>query len=70
MNGGGGGASNTDAVSGRNIGGPPSSIYANGNTNTQSGGYNENSSNLGTRETGIIEKLLVSTLYSIFSLLI
>lgn len=38
------------------------SVYANGNASTQSSsGYNnENSSNLGTRETGIIEKLLVS----------
>lgn len=64
MNGGGGGAGNSDAGSGRNA---PSSVYANGNTNTQSGGYNnENSSNLGTRETGIIEKLLVSFMSYIF----
>lgn len=65
MNGSGGGAGNSATVASPTTGvggsqGVSPSVYANGNTSVQSGAYNaENASNLGTRETGIIEKLLV-----------
>lgn len=62
-----GGSSTTSAASGNASGGGLQGVYANGNVNTLAGGYNnDSSSNLGTRETGIIEKLLVSTFYESF----
>lgn len=52
---------NTFNSSGDGLGSPASNnVYTNGNNGSTNSTYDSNSANQGTRETGIIEKLLVS----------